>query len=147
MLKKAWRGSWRPRRLARRVLYSGGRWRSWQSAREGERGRNEIGEREQVWAVLKREMGRVGRRRGRSSQHACACGTMVDCEEGRADRAGLLRRDTGASARERATALTDGARGTERARCVLEGNGHRQFGPTGQREKGAGTRGRERGAD
>jgi hypothetical protein len=43
-----------------------------QSAREGELARNEAREREWVWAVLKKELGCVGRRRGRGSQRACA---------------------------------------------------------------------------
>jgi hypothetical protein len=34
--------------------------------------RNEVGERERVRAVLKRELGRVGRQRGRGSRRACA---------------------------------------------------------------------------
>jgi hypothetical protein len=44
-------------------------------AREGERGRNEAGERERVWAGLKKELGRMGRRHGWSSRHAWARGS------------------------------------------------------------------------
>jgi hypothetical protein len=43
-----------------------------QSAREGELARNEARERERVWAVLKRELGCVGRRRDRGSRRVCA---------------------------------------------------------------------------
>jgi hypothetical protein len=58
-----------------------------------------------VWAVLKRELGYWGRRRGRSSQRVCARRLATVHGEGRADSAGPLRRDT--DARERATTLTD----------------------------------------
>jgi hypothetical protein len=42
-----------------------------QSTREGELARNETGERERVWAVLRRELGGVGRQHGRGSRRAC----------------------------------------------------------------------------
>jgi hypothetical protein len=90
-----------------------------------------------VRARLKRELGRGGRRRGRSSRHTCARGSAAVHGEGEADNVGPLRRDTGACARERATTLTDGARGTKRAGRVREGNRRRQVGPTRQRERGS----------
>jgi hypothetical protein len=68
----AWRGSWWIGWPARRARNSGEAERRDQSAREGELARNGAGERVQVRAVLKRELGCVGRRRGRGSQRACA---------------------------------------------------------------------------
>jgi hypothetical protein len=66
----AWRGFWRAGRSAARSLNSGEAERREQSAREGELVRNESGE--GVRAVLKRELGCVGRQRGRGSRRACA---------------------------------------------------------------------------
>jgi hypothetical protein len=100
-----------------------------------------------VRAVLKRELGPVGMRHGRSSRRACTRGSAVVRKECRANRAGPLRRDTGACARERAAALTNRAHGAERAGCMREGNWRRQVGPTGQRERLSGdvrTRARRR---
>jgi hypothetical protein len=53
-----------------------------------------------VRAVLKRELGPVGMRHGRSSRRACTRGSAVVRKECRANRAGPLRRDTGACGRE-----------------------------------------------
>jgi hypothetical protein len=75
-----------------------------------------------VWAVLKKKLGRVGRRRGRSSRRACARGSATVCGEDRADRVGPLHRDTGASAWELSTVLIVRARGRERAGGMREGN-------------------------
>jgi hypothetical protein len=47
-LGKAWCGSWCPGRPARRALVTGELWQRRQSTREGERGRNEVGERERA---------------------------------------------------------------------------------------------------
>jgi hypothetical protein len=58
VLGKAQRGFWRAGRPARRARVSGEHWQQ-QSAREGERGQNEAGERERVRAGLKKELGRV----------------------------------------------------------------------------------------
>jgi hypothetical protein len=101
-----------------------------------------------VLAVLKRELGHVGRRRGRSSWRACACGSAAVHGEGGANRATPLHIDTGACSRERAMALTDRSRGTkgERGMCVKEiGTG--RSAPPGRGRGGVGTRGLERGAD
>jgi hypothetical protein len=72
----------------------------------------------------------VGRRRGRSSWRACARGLATVRGEDRADRAGPLHRDTGASAWERATTLMVRACGREsgaraRRKPVPTGRPHR----------------------
>jgi hypothetical protein len=59
-------------------------------AREGEAVRNGTGERVRARAVLKKELGCVGGRRGQGSQRACASARVFfhdGCGEGRADRA------------------------------------------------------------
>jgi hypothetical protein len=58
------RDFWRAGRSAEWPQNSGERERREQSAREGELARNGAGERVRVRAVLKRELGCVGRRRG-----------------------------------------------------------------------------------
>jgi hypothetical protein len=87
-----------------------------------------------------KELVRVGKRRGRSSRHAGTLGSVAVRGEGGADRTGLLSRDIGMSVRERATTLTDRARGTEREReqsaCVKETGANRSA-PPGQRERGS----------
>jgi hypothetical protein len=108
-----------------------------------ERERVSVGEMRNVERVgaggAQKEQVRVGKRRGRSSRHAGTLGLVAVRREGGADRTGLLSRDIGVSAREWATTLTDGARGTERERVehVREGNRRQQVGPTGQRERGS----------
>jgi hypothetical protein len=62
----AWRDFWRAGRPVARLRISDERKRRGQSAREGERVRNEAGERERVRAGLKMELWRVGERHGRS---------------------------------------------------------------------------------
>jgi hypothetical protein len=59
-------------------------------AREGEAVRNGTGELVRARAVLKKELGCVGGRRGQGSQRACASARVFvhgRCGEGRADRA------------------------------------------------------------
>jgi hypothetical protein len=68
----SWRGFRRARWPPRRARNSSKRERREQSAREGELARNEVGDRERVWLVLKRELGCVGRRRDRGTRRACA---------------------------------------------------------------------------
>jgi hypothetical protein len=81
--------------------------------REGERGGNEAGGQSGCgWGS--KGVGVSGQLCGRSSRCACTCGSMAVCGKGRADRAGLQRRDMGAARGERAMTLTDRARGTER---------------------------------
>jgi hypothetical protein len=77
VLRKAWRGSGRLGWPTRRVRISGGLWRQRQSAREGESGQNEVGEGEWVRVGLKKELGRVCRRRGRSSQRVRGRGSAT----------------------------------------------------------------------
>jgi hypothetical protein len=86
--------------------------------REGERGQNEAGESGWVRAVLKRELGRVGRRRGQSSRRARAGGSVAIHEEGGADTAGPLRKDMGASARETGNGVTPGFKGQSRVHLI-----------------------------
>jgi hypothetical protein len=77
VLERAWHGFWRAGRPTRWARITGELWRRRQSAIEGERGRNEAREGERVWAGLKKEMGRVGRRHGRSSRHAHGRGSAT----------------------------------------------------------------------
>jgi hypothetical protein len=86
----AWRGFWRAGRLARQARFTGEVERRGQSAREGEAVRNGTGERVRARAVLKKELGCVGRRRGRGSRHARVSARVLvhgGRGEGGADRA------------------------------------------------------------
>jgi hypothetical protein len=77
----AWRDLWRVGWPARRERNSSEAERREQCAREDELAQNEVGERVRVRAVLKRELGCVGRRRGRESR--CACALVHDGSRGR----------------------------------------------------------------
>jgi hypothetical protein len=133
----AWCGSWRTGRSAARSRNFGEVERLEQSAREGELARNEAGERVRVWAVLKRNMGCVGRRRGWGSRRAC---TLVHGgSRGRQNLQGgptMQRGGAGAwrktihRADETVPRGRDRKGGRERA-----GDRRRQPGPTGQRER------------
>jgi hypothetical protein len=71
VLRAAWRNFWWPGRSASWPTNSGECERREQSAREGELARNEEGERVRVRAVLKRDLGCMGRRRGWGSRCGC----------------------------------------------------------------------------
>jgi hypothetical protein len=130
----AWRGLWRAGRSAARPRDSGKAERREQSAREGELARNEAGERVRVRAVLKQELGCMGRRRGRGSRLACVRSTAV-CGEGGADRA-VPRHNEGEWARVEMAHRTDktGPRGRDREGGAGEGDWRQHTDPTGQRE-------------
>jgi hypothetical protein len=91
------------------------------------------GEREQ--AGLKKELGRVGRRRGWASWHACVL-VHDGCGEDETDRAGPRRRGTGA--RTKATDADEaGPQRRESGGRVDEGNNTDKPAPSGRGREGA----------
>jgi hypothetical protein len=75
-----------------------------------------------VRAGLKKELGRVGRRRDRTSRCACACGLTAVRGEVGVDRGPPLRRGTSASARGTGNNVDKTAHRIERKRGTREGN-------------------------
>jgi hypothetical protein len=100
---------------------------------------NGMGERVWARAVLKKELGCVGGRRGRGSRHACASARVMVHDgrgEGGADRAVPRRSERESGSAGVTVRRTDeaGPRGRGREGRARGGNWRRQPGPTGQGE-------------
>jgi hypothetical protein len=103
-----------------------------------------------VRAVLKREPGCVGGRRGRGSRRACVHAAGPRRVAGKAElTGGVPRRSEREQAHDKTVQRADktGPRGREGKGRAGEGNWGRQSGPTGQRERGRGHALRETAAD